>query len=273
MFFPILFGFCVSLINCCTIQRASYVGDILNNIGTSPTIFNTPINEKLLGLSSMQNLLENHGNEEVTLSSSNAYSHDKSKSTITNYILSFEDMAAAEQTANETFYLFGNNYDGIWSDISEEYIIESCMLCERLGAKTIGVGGAFSGVSFHQHGPGFAEVLHGHKLWIFFPPERNVPLFHPNMTLLEWIVSIPQLQNIREDIAQYIPNSAASRILENGLGLSNANVANPVDLGDMQYCILGAGELLYFPHGWMHATMNLAFYNTFVSTFLDFQLL
>lgn len=33
---------------------------------------------------------------------------------------------------------------------------------------SFGVGGANSGVSFHFHGPGWSEVLHGRKLWMVY---------------------------------------------------------------------------------------------------------
>jgi hypothetical protein len=38
-------------------------------------------------------------------------------------------------------------------------------------------------------------------------------------------------------------------------------------------CVIEPGEYLYFPSGWMHATLNLDSYNAFVSLFLDRQLM
>ena len=41
----------------------------------------------------------------------------------------------------------------------------------------------------------------------------------------------------------------------------------------LQECVLEPGDMLYFPSGWRHATLNLDHYNVFVSLFLDLQLL
>lgn len=39
------------------------------------------------------------------------------------------------------------------------------------------------------------------------------------------------------------------------------------------HCIIEAGDILYFPDRWMHATLNNDKYNFFVSLFIDKQLL
>ena len=38
-----------------------------------------------------------------------------------------------DQLANETFYLFGNNYDGIWKTMSDAYVLPRGKNCENAG--------------------------------------------------------------------------------------------------------------------------------------------
>ena len=73
-------------------------------------------------------------------------------------------------SSNETFYLFGNNHGSLWDGLKDSYTIPPCLHCDVCGARTIGIGGHLSGVSFHYHGPGFSEVIIGRKRWFLFPP-------------------------------------------------------------------------------------------------------
>ncbi|XP_005391678.1 PREDICTED: jmjC domain-containing protein 8 isoform X2 [Chinchilla lanigera] len=93
--------------------------------------------------------------------------------------------------------------------------------------------GAGSGVPFHWHGPGFSEVIYGRKHWFLYPPEKT-PEFHPNKTTLTWLRDI-------------YPSLAPSE--------------KPLE------CTIQAGEVLYFPDRWWHATLNLDT-TVFISTFL-----
>ncbi|KAM6165268.1 jmjC domain-containing protein 8 isoform 2-T2 [Erethizon dorsatum] len=93
--------------------------------------------------------------------------------------------------------------------------------------------GAGSGVPFHWHGPGFSEVIYGRKHWFLYPPEKT-PEFHPNKTTLTWLRDI------------YPALAPSEKPLE---------------------CTIQAGEVLYFPDRWWHATLNLDT-SVFISTFL-----
>ena len=53
---------------------------------------------------------------------------------------------------------------------------------------------------------------------------------------------------------------------------SRLNDDEPV-LRKFYHCIIGKGDILYFPDRWMHATLNNDQYNFFVSLFVDKQLL
>merc|ERR1712070_526107 len=39
-------------------------------------------------------------------------------------------------------------------------------------ALSFGIGRKYSGVSFHLHGPGYSEVLHGQKRWYLYDPDE-----------------------------------------------------------------------------------------------------
>ena len=261
--------------------------DILSSLPDIPVIYSFPDtakNEELLELTSKSYLMENYRNDEVTLSSSNGYSHDKRKFTLGQYIASFnspEDTSGgikdsssvrAINNANETFYLFGNNYGGIWKQISTSYDIPNCQHCDVVGAKTVGIGSAESGVSFHFHGPGFAEVLHGSKQWFFFPSHvkiEDIPYFYPNSSMVDWTMLPEVISRLgpRAHCQQHQCRSDAD------LDIDGDDFIHVSDIfSEMQECVLLPGELLYFPVGWLHGTLNLDEYNVFISTFVDMQL-
>jgi hypothetical protein len=247
-------------------------------------------------------LLENYGDTEVTLSSSNTYSHGRYTSTLEEYITTAVDTSS--QFANETKYLFGNNYDGIFGTLTDLYLNPPCYYCDVAGAKTIGMGGHASGVSFHFHGPGFSEAILGSKRWFLFPPHltKAVSSFGPNMTVAQWVDRVyPTLQEARvaregqtlaADAATVpvptegaVPGTStlatdaaigiaglASALAE--AGESNLSTALLQELSaNLQECVIHPGEILYFPAMWMHATLNLDAYNVFMSVFIDPQLM
>ncbi|CAF92121.1 unnamed protein product, partial [Tetraodon nigroviridis] len=93
--------------------------------------------------------------------------------------------------------------------------------------------GPGTGVPFHWHGPGFAEVIYGKKRWFFYPPKQE-PHFDRNRSTLSWVTEV--YPNLPEDEA-------------------------PLE------CTIRPGEVLYFPDLWWHATLNLDT-SVFISTFL-----
>lgn len=228
-------------------------------------------------------LIENHGETEVTLSSSNTYSHGRHTSTLEEYIKASVDTSS--RFANETFYLFGNNYNGIWSELSDLYINPPCAYCDVAGMKTLGIGGHASGVSFHFHGPGFSESIIGEKRWFLFPPSATsiVSQISPNMTVAQWVDRIyPSLTNT----STTVPDEATATLDgrtdtvdsdEAHTATTTQSVLSESDLAvlsaTLQECTIVPGEILYFPPMWMHATLNTAQYNVFVSLFIDPQLM
>jgi hypothetical protein len=110
--------------------------------------------------------------------------------------------------------------------------------------KTAGIGGKLSGVAFHFHGPGFSESLIGSKKWLLFPGTDFPTGFHPNMTVVSWYETV--LPTLSADAREEM---------------------------QLQECDIFPGEVLYFPSMYMHATLNMASYNLFMSVFLDSQLM
>ena len=239
----------------CNIERVDlglYLGGRSHfSLPSSPIIFvygndtRDPLKSLLLiHFSSYENLLENHSEEVVTLSSSNSYSHGLKRESLKSYLLSLALNYSRDALidANEDFYLFGANFQPLWKDLEDLYEVPPCLYCEKAGAKTIGIGRLFSGVSFHMHGPGFSEVIHGSKHWFLYPPDTYPSHFSPNMSMMEWYS------------AYYDTDYAL----------------NPNALYE---CTIHPNEVLFFPDRWVHGILNTAHYNFFVSLFLDIQLM
>ena len=241
----------------------------------------------LAAQASREFLIENYGESSVTLSSSNTYSHGKLVSTLEGYIKTSVDTSS--RFANETFYLFGNNYDGIWSELADLYINPPCYGCDVAGMKTLGIGGEASGVSFHFHGPGFSESIIGSKRWFLFPPSVSsvVSQFSPNMTVAQWVDLIyPSIMALKHNNTAPIETSTAAPNLANPSAAqdiygtfeipadSSFNTTSLTLLAQtIQECTIHPGEILYFPPMWMHATLNGDAYNVFMSLFIDPQLI
>jgi hypothetical protein len=147
------------------------------------------------------------GDSEVKLTSSNTYSSGLKTMTLKEYIsytvsessrwdrasasaqcdaardpgpIGSDDSASCKRKSNESFYLFGGNFGGVWDSMRDAYRLPPCLVCAQCGAVTIGIGGHLSGVSFHHHGPGFSEVIEGSKRWFLFPPRSLLPSLPPS---------------------------------------------------------------------------------------------
>jgi hypothetical protein len=256
----------------------SRISDLVINLNPQFKIHSQP--PALFHQSSLSFLKEFHSRTPVILSSSNSYSHGKVSSTLGDYLDNILNIETTNQNsqllANETYYLFGHNYEGIFKVLSDLYVDPPCHLCDKAGAKTPGIGGKNSGVSFHFHGNGFSEVIHGRKRWFLFPREftsLTSRIFHSNMTVNSWYESIyPFFVNetfrsaILSSPSPTEETSAFSDLLEIRSDL--------LILKDHLFeCTIQPGEILYFPSFWMHATLNLDDYNFFFSDFLDSQLM
>ncbi len=99
-----------------------------------------------------------------------------------------------------------------------------------------------------------AEVLIGAKLWLLAPP-GPAPPFDGNQTVLSWLL-------------QYFPvlasDAAAAKAAAEAAGTGLPPLPSP---RRTLQCTLREDEVLYVPPHWPHATLNLAPYTAFVSTF------
>ena len=82
--------------------------------------------------SSRSYLLEHHPATTVKLTSSNTYSHGDISMTLESYINESVDNSIESLSANETLYLFGNNYEGIFKELSNLYDVPPCDYCEKV---------------------------------------------------------------------------------------------------------------------------------------------
>jgi len=191
-------------------------------------------------------LVEAHGGDTVVLSSANTYSYDKRRVPLAHYLeegREYMGQHTAESLANETWYMFGDNDHGGWGDVFDAYAQppyyqEHELLSGFETALSFGIGGSGTGVPFHVHGGGFSEVLWGRKRW-FLTQEGVVPRFDPNRTTLYWL---------QYDYDKTVP-------------------ANLSFLQGVYDCVIGPGEVLWFPANWYHATLNIG-QTVFMSTFV-----
>ena len=188
----------------------------------SPLILeNFVANRDFAATTQREPLLAMFGDRVVTLTSSNSYSQHEQQSTLGEY-------ARGQQSsrANESVYLFGPQPN--LQDLIATYRAPQCRWCGDGITKSFGFGPRLSGVSFHTHGPGFAETLHGRKRWYFFPPADRPPIDDPDLATRDYAFKKKPAYD----------------------------------------CILHPEELIFFPKDWWHATLNLDDHTVFVSTFL-----
>lgn len=88
----------------------------------------------------------------------------------------------------------------------------------------IAIGNSNSGTQFHEHAEAFHELFNGKKRWGIVPPGKRNLVFNPKSSYSHWL----------EDV--YPTLSLESTLLE---------------------CIQEAGEVIYIPGGFMHATVNI----------------
>uniref|UniRef100_A0A8C5XHE1 JmjC domain-containing protein 8 n=1 Tax=Microcebus murinus TaxID=30608 RepID=A0A8C5XHE1_MICMU len=190
-------------------------------------------NSKFRALCSRERLLASFGERVVRLSTANTYSYRKVDLPFQEYVEQLLHPQDPTSLGNDTLYFFGDNNFTEWASLFRHYSPPPFGLLDTTPAYSFGIAGAGSGVPFHWHGPGYSEVIYGRKRWFLYPPEKT-PEFHPNKTTLAWL---------RDTYSALAPH------------------ARPLE------CTVRAGEVLYFPDRWWHATLNLDT-SVFISTFL-----
>ncbi|XP_075873100.1 jmjC domain-containing protein 8 [Nelusetta ayraudi] len=190
-------------------------------------------NTKFRSLCSKSKLLAAFGDRKVELSTANTFSYRKVRVAFREYVQQLLRPQAAGALGSETLYFFGGNNVSEWQSLFDQYEAPPYTFPHTSTAYSFGIAGPGTGVPFHWHGPGFAEVIHGRKRWFFYPPDQE-PHFHPNSTTLSWL------------------NHTYPHLCQQEAPLE---------------CTVHPGEVIYFPDRWWHATLNLDT-SVFMSTFL-----
>lgn len=160
--------------NPCNVPRAalSKVAEKSFQFSKTPIIYfdEGHSNRKLADLTTREVLIAKHGQTTVKLSSSNTYSHGLKVMSLEEYITQWVDPSPLKQSiqsgiedivaspsssmetnidptsptlpttvlANESYYLFGHNYEGIFRELNTLYNVPPCKYCDKGGAKTVG---------------------------------------------------------------------------------------------------------------------------------------
>ncbi|KAJ1352122.1 hypothetical protein KIN20_008316 [Parelaphostrongylus tenuis] len=201
---------------------------------SEPVIMYNVDNEEFRKLTVRQKMLEDWKDFPVTLNSANTYSYTRVPTSFGEYLDRYLKPQNLATPGNETMYLFGDIDQELWAPLLEAYKLPKWSLPGHSPALSFGLAGAGTGVPFHFHGPGFAEVIHGSKRWFLYPYEQR-PDFEPDDSTLEWYIS------------KYSSLPRDKRPFE---------------------CLLRPGEVIFFPDKWWHATLNSET-SVFISTFLS----
>ena len=204
-------------------------------------------------------ILEQYGERKIILSSANTHSYEKKTKTVREYVEKYLEPTSTFAKADKTWYWFGDNDHDAFGDFFPSYEKES-VLVQRfvppstLVAYSFGIGGPFSGVPLHIHGPGWSETIVGRKRWYLSRPEHE-PLFNGNETALRWAKCFQSNGN-RARFKQKIVSSAETN-------------RGKKDVKKILSCIVNEGEAIYFPDRWWHATLNLD-ESVFMSSFVNY---
>ena len=90
---------------------------------------------------------------------SSSFSRPPVDTTLSTYIDKMMKPQSLRVKGNETFYWFGDNNYTEFASLFSAYNPPKYSLPDTLPAYSFGVAGTGTGVPFHWHGPGFAEVL------------------------------------------------------------------------------------------------------------------
>lgn len=119
------------------VQSIEEAGNIIKHFPDVPVIFVGARNRNhvLAHAASEDTLREMHGDSIVTLASSNTYSHDTIDMTISQYLdlLARDAHLSKNAKANETYYLFGNNFVGLFKSLEQLYVLPPCLHCRKAG--------------------------------------------------------------------------------------------------------------------------------------------
>jgi len=225
----------------CTVDRRN-ADDLSQSEFLHRYAYNLPViikgvdaNAKFRKRTTKKQLLKDFADHSIRLSTANTHSYRKWDTTLSNYIENLKPQPLNTR-GNETMYWFGDNNYTVFAPFFADYNPPKYYLPDRMPAYSFGVAGAGTGVPFHWHGPGFAEVMYGKKMWFLSHPDEE-PKFGPDTTSIRWLLD--DFDHIAEDEVKPM------------------------------ICTLEPGEVIYFPDRWWHATLNTQT-TVFISTFLGY---
>uniref|UniRef100_A0A7E4VYC8 JmjC domain-containing protein n=1 Tax=Panagrellus redivivus TaxID=6233 RepID=A0A7E4VYC8_PANRE len=201
---------------------------------TKPVIIFNVDNDVFKLRTEKDTMLAEWAHADVTLNSANTYSYTRVPTKFKEYLNLHLKPQSLDTLGNETLYLFGDIDQTLWKPLLSEYKLPKWTLPNYDPALSFGIAASGTGVPFHFHGPGFAEVIHGSKRW-FLQPYEDQPSFNPDKSTLDWYIN---------DYPHIAPEK------------------KPLE------CLMKSGEVIYFPDKWWHATLN-AETSVFISTFLS----
>ena len=121
------------------VESIENIGNIIKQLPEEPVVFvGAPTRNHILAqAASKEALRELHGSTVVTLASSNTYSHDTIDMTLSQYLDLLERDAhlSPNAKANETYYLFGNNFSELFKQLEALYVLPPCTHCKTAGKK------------------------------------------------------------------------------------------------------------------------------------------
>ena len=187
------------------------------------------------------------------------------------------------QLGNLTWYLFGETFSDEWATFLTNYTLPPCHSCTPLHrqqnkiALSFGIGNIGSGVQWHLHGPGFSETIHGRKHWVLYPPGHR-PEYSKDYASRHWMENTyPMLEewtdvDLQKEKRGHLEFLQTWNTRRAGIEQSmNADDDDDDERGPSRKkpfeCTINRGEMIYFPDQWHHATINLAKYTVFVSSF------
>ena len=254
-----------------------------NEQGSALSTQRTHRNAAFADLTTFDNLPKQFSSDfNVTLTGSDSLSSHRRIIPLTQYLQDTVTPGETlpDQLGNETWYLFGETFTSEWATFLQNYELPSCHSCtelhrqQNLVALSFGVGNIGSGVQWHLHGPGFSESIHGRKHWVLYPPQYR-PEYDLDYASRHWMENVyPALddwsavdvKNEKIQHAEYLKRwktgtAGTPNMKRNSKEESGPSAKKPWE------CTIHEGEMIYFPDGWHHATINLEKYTVFVSSF------
>ena len=217
-----------------------------------------------------------------------SYGGSKTLKTMANYIGSdFQSITTSRvldlaQKKNTTplQYSFYNFEDGDWEELVEESPVPLLFkfIDDTEGhVNQIAVGATGTGLSWHSHHDAWNSVVIGKKLWLIADPKGPAPagtgLFSTDddphcCNALTWhieehrrrLVDQVKKKNVDKKRQQMMGEPEQEKKQQGRQQQQQQNHESTWDFGSQSHvhqCIVNAGEAVYVPARWAHATMNI----------------